>query len=106
MKLALPAITLLAFTAFSATVVAEHGLLGFVELTANGGWALQMFLDIVIALVLFMIWMVPDARERGLPWPVYVVATLALGSIGALAYLVHRAVAEPRSGRSLRADAA
>jgi len=42
----------------------------------------------VIALVLLLTWLVPEARKAGRnPWP-WVVATLLLGSIGPLLYLV------------------
>ena len=71
-------------------MVFNHGYTGFLELAMAGGWGAQMFVDLCIALILFMIWMVPDARERGLPFAPYIVAILLTGSVGALAYLVHR----------------
>lgn len=86
-----------AFTIYTAIVVANHGYTGFVELALTGGWGAQVFIDLCIALVLFTVWMVPDARERGIPaWP-YVVAILTTGSVGALAYLVHRTAKEAKS---------
>jgi hypothetical protein len=81
---------LIAFTAYTAVVVAEHGYTGFIQLALTGGWGAQMFIDLCIALVLFLIWMIPDARDRDLPVVPYVVAILTTGSIGALAYLLHR----------------
>ncbi|MBP6701113.1 MAG: PLDc N-terminal domain-containing protein, partial [Halioglobus sp.] len=42
----------------------------------------------VIALVLVLTWLVPEARKAGRnPWP-WIVATLFLGSFGPLLYLV------------------
>lgn len=80
----------LPFTAYTAVVVGDHGYTGFIELALAGAWGGQVFLDLVIALVLFTFWLVPDARERKLPALPYLVAITTLGSIGALAYLVHR----------------
>lgn len=92
---------LLAFGVFSTFVVVNHGYTGFIELALSSQWGMQVFLDLVIALVLFSSWMIPDAKRRGIsPWP-YFVGILALGSIGALAYLVHRTLREVPSA-SLR----
>ena len=83
-----------AFSIYTAIVVLNQGYTGFIELALTGGWGAQVFIDLCIALILFTIWMVPDARERGIPaWP-YFVAILTTGSVGALAYLVHRTARE------------
>lgn len=83
-----------AFTIYTAFVVFDHGYTGFISLAMAGGWGLQIFVDLVIALTLFLIWMVPDARGRRIPAAPYVILVFAAGSIGALAYLVHRALKE------------
>ena len=78
------------FTIYTAIVVANHGYTGFLELALTGGWGAQVFIDLCIALLLFTIWMVGDARAQDITvWP-YVLAILTTGSVGALAYLVHR----------------
>ena len=83
-----------AFSIYTAIVVLNHGYTGFLELALTGGWGAQVFIDLCIALILFTIWMVPDAREHGIPaWP-YFLAILTTGSVGALAYLVHRTAKE------------
>ena len=93
----LPLLILVPFTAFTAYVVIDEGLLGFIA-AHQSGWGQQVFADLVIALTLFLVWMVPDARRHGLPaWP-FVLVTLALGSIGALSYLVARSLV-PQRGR-------
>jgi len=98
MKLRLFSVTAVfaAFSIYTAIVVMNHGYTGFLELALTGAWGAQMFIDLCIALLLFTIWMVPDAREHGIPaWP-YFLAILTTGSVGALAYLVHRtAKAQP-----------
>ncbi|MAQ18644.1 MAG: DUF2834 domain-containing protein [Sandaracinus sp.] len=95
----------LAFAVYSAVIVLEHGYLGFVtDVALASDWGLQVVLDLVIALSLFLTWMVRDARERGLPAVPYVLGTLALGSVGALAYLVHREGAALRGAQSASAS--
>lgn len=86
---------LLSFTAVTAHVMIAEGPLGFIA-AHESAWGLQVFLDLVIALTLFLAWMVPDARRHGLPAWLFVTATLLLGSIGALGYLVVRSLVPPR----------
>lgn len=83
-------IVTLDFLAFTAWVVAEHGYIGiFAEVLAT--WpGVQVLADLAIALCLVMGWMLADARKHGLTVAPYLVATLALGSLGPLAYLVRR----------------
>jgi hypothetical protein len=92
-KLLLPLAVLVPFTVYSTVQVAQHGYLAFLDL-AQRPWGIQVLLDLVIAVSLFAIWMRRDARERGLPFLPYFVACLFLGSVGALGYLVHRALRE------------
>lgn len=100
-----------AFSIYTAEVVIAHGYLGFVDLALTGGWSGQVFLDLCIALLLFVGWMLRDGRARGITtWP-YLMAVLTMGSIGALAYLIHRTLKEaslasrpvpsPRAQRSM-----
>jgi hypothetical protein len=90
---------LAAFTVYSLAVVAGHGYVGFLTLAAREPWAMQMLIDLTIALVLFLVWAVRDARSVGLPVLPFAVATLFLGSVGALAYLVAREIkGAPRRG--------
>ena len=80
-----------AFSIYTTIVVVNHGYTGFLELALTGGWGAQMLIDLSIALILFAIWMVPDARERGIPaWPYF----LAILTTGSVAYLVHRTAKE------------
>ena len=90
--------TLLALLAFalvstySLVVAATHGLDGLIATHAQGGWAVQIFLDLVSAAIAFWIVALPDARARGLRvWP-YALLTPLLGSIAILAYLVRRSL--------------
>ena len=85
-----PLVVLVLFGGFTGVLLVEDGFPALIALVLRERLALQMLLDITIAIVLFLTWMIPDAKKRGIPaWP-YVVTCLFLGSIGALAYLVHR----------------
>jgi hypothetical protein len=85
-----PLLVLLPFGLYTDCLVYTDGYTGFLTLAMHDKWALQMLLDVTISVGLFALWMLRDAKERGIPaWP-YVIACVTLGSIGALAYLVHR----------------
>lgn len=83
------ALVFVAFVGFSTLVVVNHGITGLFDVLAHQ-WGQQIFTDLVIALVLFSMWMFRDAKKRGIPALPYFVLILASGSIGALAYLMHR----------------
>lgn len=78
------------FSALSLYAMYEHGYVGIWE-AGLANWAtMQVLADLVIACVLIAIWIVGDARARGLsPWP-YVAITLVGGSFGPLLYLLRR----------------
>lgn len=83
-------LVLLAFGAFEAYAVWEHGVVGlFAAVLANSATTVA-FVDLTIALGLVSVWMALDARERGIAVLPYLVATLALGSVGPLLYLIRR----------------
>lgn len=89
---------LAAFTVFSLWVVHGYGYTGFLSLAAREPWALQMLIDLALALVIAVRWLRADARARGIvAWP-YVVIAVFLGSIGILLYVVRRALPIRRPG--------
>lgn len=79
---------LIPFTALSLYAVYQVGYVGIIDylLHSPAGW--QVFADLVIACVLVLSWMIPEAKRSGRnPWP-FVALTLVLGSFGPLLYLV------------------
>lgn len=79
-----------AFLALTAYAVWAHGYMGFFELLMANAATVTVGVDLVIALSLVLIWMRGDARQRGInPLP-YTLLTFGLGSVGPLAYLIHR----------------
>lgn len=78
--------------------MSQVGYLG-IWLAGLSGWGEgQVLMDLVIACVLIMVWMVADARKQELsPWP-FVVLTLLAGSFGPLFYLVWRLSRKPVAG--------
>lgn len=87
--------TLVAFGLLTYYAMWQVGYIGiFTSSFANWGTA-QVFGDLVVASVLIMVWMVSDARARGLnAWP-FVLVTLLAGSFGVLFYLLRRGVDTP-----------
>lgn len=81
---------LVAFLGLTAHALYYHGLVALFAYHFANTMGMQVFFDLVIALTLFLVWMVRDARQQGIAAPPYVAATLGLGSIGALLYLLHR----------------
>jgi len=83
-------ITLILFGALTAIALWMEGLLGiFASITSSWG-SVQIFVDLVIALAIIMVWLYRDARAQGRnPWP-WLVATLAVGVFSPLVYLLVR----------------
>lgn len=99
--LALALFTLVTFGAFTVYCGVTEGPVGFVSLALSHEWGMQMFLDVGISLAIASLWIVPDAKKHGInPWP-YLGACLALGSIAALGYVVHRELKKPALERSV-----
>jgi hypothetical protein len=84
------------FTAFSAYALWHYGYVGLFEQAFANLATGQVFVDLCIALSLIVIWMVGDARERGIGVLPYLLATALLGSIGPLLYLIRRERAAAR----------
>ena len=83
-------IALADFVCLTAYAIYHYGYLGFFQAAISSAASVQISTDLVIALTLFCLWMVPDARQRQInPLP-YLLLILSLGSIGALAYLIRR----------------
>lgn len=81
-------VLLVPFTLLTVYAVAQVGYVGIFDYQRHSPAGWQVFVDLVVALVLVLSWLVPEAKRNGRnPWP-WVAATLLLGSIGPLLYLV------------------
>jgi len=90
MQRALLVLTLLLFGALSAVALWQHGYWGIIAPHFQSFGGGQVLADLVIALTLVMVWMWHDARAAGRnPWP-WIVATLVVGSLSPLLYLLTR----------------
>lgn len=79
-------IILVPFTALTLYALYDVGFVGLLKYQAAQSGGIQVFADLSIALLFFVLWMVPHARHTGRnPWP-YIVMTLVLGSYGPLLY--------------------
>ena len=93
-KILVLALVLAGVGALTAHALAVHGLVGYFETLLATPAGAHVLMDAVIALTLVFVWMARDAKERGLPFWRYAVACLFFGSVGPLAYLIHREVRE------------
>jgi hypothetical protein len=88
MRRTILAVVLIAFLTLTAATVWQHGYLGIFAYEFQNLAGIQVLVDLVIALGLFVVWMWRDAKAAGRnPWP-WLLLTLVTGSIGALAYLL------------------
>lgn len=82
------AIPLIAFLVLTTVAAWQHGYLGVFAYQFQNLAGIQVLVDLVIALSLFLVWMWRDAKAAGRnPWP-WLLLTLTTGSIGALVYLL------------------
>ena len=78
----------IAFSILTGVAAFQHGYIGIFEAGFRDAASMQVFFDLVISVSLFRIWMLVDARKRGVTvWP-YLIAIPAVGSIAPLAYLI------------------
>lgn len=79
---------LIPFLALTAYAIYSVGYIGIFDYHRHSPAGWQVFTDLVIALLIVFMFLIPEAKKNGRnPWP-WVVATLFLGSIAPLAYLV------------------
>ncbi|MEN5312900.1 DUF2834 domain-containing protein [Pseudomonas koreensis] len=99
MPVALPLTALIAFTGYTVSVMlqAEQSLIDFgISLMSRPDTA-QVVIDLYLLATLAGVWMVKDARARGMSvWSVvpYLLLTAVFVSVGPLLYLVVRGVRE------------
>ena len=83
-------LALLAFGGVEAYAVWQVGYVGVFEQALGSVGAVLGFVDLCIALGLVTVWLVQDARDRGVSPIPYMLLTLTLGSVGPLLYLIRR----------------
>ena len=86
-KKTLAIILLIPFSILSLYAVYKVGYIGIFDYQRHSPAGWQVIVDLVIACILILSWMIPEAKKVGRnPWP-FVVITVFLGSIGPLVYL-------------------
>ena len=81
---------LIVLLAVDAYAVYLYGYIGFFRMVLANFAGVTTLVDLVIALVLVIVWMSDDARERHV-WAIpYLILTIVLGSVGPLLYLIRR----------------
>jgi fumarate reductase subunit D len=85
------ALALTIFIAFNIVASITSGFVGLWELvTAGNIWSAVIFVDLLIALSIILVWVWRDARRQGRNPIVYVIASLFTGSASPLVYLLVR----------------
>ena len=86
---ALAILILIPFSILSLYALMKVGYIGIFDYHRHSPAGWQVFTDLVIACVLLLALIVPEAKRRGInPWP-FVLLTVVLGSFGPLAYFVY-----------------
>lgn len=94
-RLILLAVVISLFTVLTALALLDVGYFGILKPHFESWGGAQVFTDLVIVCLLSCIWMVQDARQRGISvWP-FILITLVLGSFGPLLYLAFRELRAP-----------
>ncbi len=91
---------ILAFGAYTAAAVIEHGFSDFIEKIVDNTATLQVVIDLSIVATLALIWMYRDSRSANSPpFLPNAIVTVFAGSFGPLTYLLHRTWRLPAADR-------
>jgi len=80
---------LIPFSILSIYAVMKVGYVGIFDYHRHSPAGWQVFTDLVIACVLLLALIVPEAKRRGINYWPFVIITLFLGSFGPLCYFVY-----------------
>jgi sterol desaturase/sphingolipid hydroxylase (fatty acid hydroxylase superfamily) len=81
---------LVLFGGFTLAALAMDGVIGIVHAITYNWMSVQIFVDLVLAVVAIDTWIYRDARSRGKhPWP-WVIASLVTGMCAPLVYFLAR----------------
>lgn len=84
---ALAIILLIPFSILTLYAVVKVGYIGIFDYQRHSPAGWQVFFDLVIACLLILTWLIPEAKKQDRnPWP-FVIITVFLGAIGPLLYL-------------------
>ncbi len=89
LRLVLLLAAILGLGVLTVLAVMDVGYFGILEPHFQTWGGAQVFVDLVIACLLAVIWMVYDRRSGVPAWP-FIIVTLVAGSFGPLLYLVVR----------------
>lgn len=95
-----PALASVAFGVFTVWVILQEGLFGFWPNHSQDGWGNQVWIDLLSAVVISMVFLVPKARAVGmrvLPWVLFVATTASIGLFAMLARVMYLEHAQARS---------
>ena len=95
-KRTLSLLILIPFSLLSLYAILEVGFIEIFDYQRHSPAGWQVLADLVIALILVLSWLIPEAKKANRnPWP-WVVATLFTGSFAPLIYLATSKTHTPR----------
>jgi len=90
-------VLLIPFSILSAYAVYQVGYIGIFDYQRHSPAGWQVIIDLIIACILLLMWLISDAKAKAVnPLP-YVVITVFLGSFGPLIYLLIHGSGAPQS---------
>jgi len=81
-------LVLFGFSILTGFALYYHGYWGIIEPHFKSFGAAQVFVDLVIALSIIMVWIWKDAKKSGKNPYFWLILTLLTGSIGPIVYLL------------------
>ncbi len=79
---------LIPFTILTVLAIQQVGVIGILKGEFKNFGTLQVFVDLIIASVLILVWMKKDAKKNNRNFIFWMFLTLALGSFGPLLYIL------------------
>lgn len=83
-------VALIGLTYLTVVASIQFGLIGIFEQVFKSSAAIQVFVDLVIAIGLISVWMWFDSRKNKRMFIPWLILSLAIGSYGPLLYLLFR----------------
>jgi len=81
-------VLIIPFTVLTVYAIYDVGLIGIFDYMRHSSAGWQVFADLVIACILCLVWLIPDARSKGRNPTPFIIITVFLGAFGPLLYLL------------------
>lgn len=83
-------IVTIGFAILTIFSLVEFGFIGIILQGVQNSATLQIYVDLIITLLLFLVWLKHDTKRKGRNFYLWLVITLIFGGFGPLFYLLTR----------------